>query len=104
VPKQTGSGGRVKLLGISKRGDGYLRTLLIHGARRGKSACQRAGAMVGADQGSPPLQCGVCSAGGQNGQNDLGRNRQGAGLPQRLQKRQATSGVKSKSIRKDKTT
>lgn len=33
VPKQTGSGGRVKLLGISKRGDGYLRTLLIHGAR-----------------------------------------------------------------------
>ncbi len=33
VPKQTGSGGRVKLLGISKRGDTYLRTLLIHGAR-----------------------------------------------------------------------
>ena len=33
VPKQTGSGGKVKLLGISKRGDGYLRCLLIHGAR-----------------------------------------------------------------------
>lgn len=33
VPAQTGSGGRVKLLGISKRGDTYLRTLLIHGAR-----------------------------------------------------------------------
>jgi transposase len=33
VPKQTGTGGRVKLLGISKRGDTYLRTLLIHGAR-----------------------------------------------------------------------
>lgn len=33
VPSQVGSGGRVKLLGISKRGDTYLRTLLIHGAR-----------------------------------------------------------------------
>lgn len=33
VPKQTGSGGKVRLLGISKRGDTYLRTLLIHGAR-----------------------------------------------------------------------
>lgn len=33
VPKQTGTGGRVKLQGISKRGDTYLRTLLIHGAR-----------------------------------------------------------------------
>ena len=33
VPKQRGSGGKVNLLGISKRGDTYLRTLLIHGAR-----------------------------------------------------------------------
>lgn len=33
VPRQSGTGGRVKLLGISKRGDIYLRTLLIHGAR-----------------------------------------------------------------------
>lgn len=33
VPKQTGTGGKVKLQGISKRGDAYLRTLLIHGAR-----------------------------------------------------------------------
>lgn len=33
VPKQTGSGGKVDLHGISKRGDTYLRTLLIHGAR-----------------------------------------------------------------------
>ncbi len=33
VPKQTGSGGKVTLLGISRRGDSYLRTLLIHGAR-----------------------------------------------------------------------
>jgi transposase len=33
VPRQRSSGGRAKLLGISKRGDRYLRTLLIHGAR-----------------------------------------------------------------------
>ncbi|MGF6813083.1 transposase [Paraburkholderia sp. Clong3] len=33
VPRQTGSGGKVLLLGIRKRGDTYLRTLLIHGAR-----------------------------------------------------------------------
>jgi transposase len=33
VPAQTGSGGKVRLLGMSKRGDTYLRTLLIHGAR-----------------------------------------------------------------------
>jgi transposase len=33
VPRQTGTGGRIRLLGISKRGDKYLRTLLIHGAR-----------------------------------------------------------------------
>jgi transposase len=33
VPKQHSTGGKSNLLGISKRGDRYLRTLLIHGAR-----------------------------------------------------------------------
>lgn len=33
VPRQSGTGGKVKLLEISKRGDAYLRTLLVHGAR-----------------------------------------------------------------------
>lgn len=33
VPKQIGTGGRIQLLGISRRGDTYVRTLLIHGAR-----------------------------------------------------------------------
>jgi len=33
VPKQDSSGGKTRLLGISKRGDPYLRTLLVHGAR-----------------------------------------------------------------------
>ena len=33
VPRQHSSGGKPTLLGISKRGDSYLRTLMIHGAR-----------------------------------------------------------------------
>jgi transposase len=33
VPRQNGTGGKVRLGSISKRGDPYLRTLLIHGAR-----------------------------------------------------------------------
>lgn len=33
TPKQNSSGGKEKLLGISKRGDSYVRCLLVHGAR-----------------------------------------------------------------------
>ena len=33
VPRQHSSGGKPLLLGISKRGDAYVRTLLVHGAR-----------------------------------------------------------------------
>lgn len=33
VPRQHSTGGKAVLLGISKRGDAYIRTLLIHGAR-----------------------------------------------------------------------
>lgn len=41
VPKQHSSGGKQRLLGISKRGDAYLRTLLIHGARSVIAALKR---------------------------------------------------------------
>jgi transposase len=41
VPKQHSTGGKPVLLGISKRGDAYLRTLLIHGARSVILADQR---------------------------------------------------------------
>jgi transposase len=41
VPRQNSSGGRNVLLGISKRGDTYLRTLLIHGARSVMLAASR---------------------------------------------------------------
>jgi len=37
VPRQHSSGGKSTLLGMSKRGDSYLRTLLIHGARSAPS-------------------------------------------------------------------
>ena len=43
VPRQFSTGGKQTLLGISKRGDKYLRTLLIHGAR---SVVQMAGKHV----------------------------------------------------------
>ena len=33
VPRQHSTGGKVRLLGISKRGDAYTRKLLVHGAR-----------------------------------------------------------------------
>ena len=41
VPRQHSSGGRTRLLGISKRGDRYLRTLLVHGARSALVRCGR---------------------------------------------------------------
>ena len=43
VPRQHSSGGKTLLLGMSKRGDGYLRTLLIHGARAVITAAERKG-------------------------------------------------------------
>lgn len=33
TPRQHSSGGKDRLLAVSKRGDAYLRTLLVHGAR-----------------------------------------------------------------------
>lgn len=41
VPRQNSSGGKTVLLGMSKRGDSYLRTLLIQGARSVIYAVQR---------------------------------------------------------------
>ena len=41
VPRQHSSGGRTVLLGISKRGDRYLRTLFIHGARSAVRTVER---------------------------------------------------------------
>jgi transposase len=43
TPRQNSSGGKERLLGISKRGDAYLRMLLVHGAR---SMIRTAGAKI----------------------------------------------------------
>jgi len=41
TPKQNSSGGKDKLLGISKRGDPYVRSILIHGARASVNAAKK---------------------------------------------------------------
>jgi transposase len=41
VPRQDSSGGKARLLGITKRGDKYLRCLLVHGARSITTHAQR---------------------------------------------------------------
>ncbi len=41
VPKQHSSGNTTRLSGISKRGDGYVRKLLIHGARSVVNNCDK---------------------------------------------------------------
>jgi transposase len=48
VPRQASTGGRAKLLGISKRGNKYLRKLLIHGARSVLRPLSRSATPLGA--------------------------------------------------------
>lgn len=43
TPRQVGTGGKTQQLGISKRGDTYLRTLLIAGARAVIARAERSG-------------------------------------------------------------
>jgi transposase len=47
VPRQHSTGGRAKLLGISKRGNRYLRKILIHGARAAVVRLKRERAPMG---------------------------------------------------------
>ena len=47
IPQQHSTGGRSRLLGISKRGNIYLRTLLIHGARGVLGPLMRGGSTLG---------------------------------------------------------
>jgi len=48
VPRQYSTGGKPRLLSISKRGNIYLRKLLIHGARAAVGRMKRDGLSVGA--------------------------------------------------------
>lgn len=81
VPKQHSTGGKTRLLGISKRGDRYLRTLLIHGARadpwrpRGGAHRRTQGRGRVLDQAatvSAPQERGRSGAGQQERPHDLG--------------------------------
>ena len=47
VPKQMTTGGKPKLLGINKRGNGYLRKMLIHGARAALPSLSKVEAPMG---------------------------------------------------------
>lgn len=48
VPRQNTTGGKPRLLGISKRGNKYLRTLLIHGARAALPSLAKSETTLGA--------------------------------------------------------
>ena len=48
VPRQYSTGGKTKLLGISKRGNVYLRKILIHGARAAVLRIKRDRSSIGA--------------------------------------------------------
>jgi transposase len=60
VPRQHSSGGKEVLLGISKRGDRYLRSLLIHGARA---------AVIQAARKTDPLSCWINRIRAERGHN-----------------------------------
>jgi len=47
VPRQWSTGGKAKLLGISKRGNPYLRKMFIHGARAAVLRVKREGSTLG---------------------------------------------------------
>ena len=47
VPRQMTTGGKPKLLGISKRGNGYLRRMLIHGARAALPSLAKGNTLLG---------------------------------------------------------
>jgi transposase len=48
VPRQHSTGGKVRLLGIGKRGNGYLRRLLVHAARSLKRSAKTRDDRLGA--------------------------------------------------------
>ncbi len=64
VPREHSTGGKQRLLGISERGNKYLRTLLIHGARAALPYLEKLldqGAQKGLE---PPEEQGEVVAGG----------------------------------------
>lgn len=76
TPGRHSTGGRERLFGISKRGDSYLRKLLVHGARAVvRHASARDDALsrwLNAPSGRKACQCGDCRASEQDGACGLG--------------------------------
>jgi len=75
VPKQTGSGGKVCLPGISKRGDTYLWTLFIHGARTAALLSKEPGLWITELKKTASDQCGYRGDGKQAGADGMGNSR-----------------------------
>ena len=85
TPRQNSSGGKERLLGISKRGDTYLRTLLIHGARSAlrtaKNKDDRLSRWVMPNCRDPSPQRGGSCLGQQDGAHCLGDDEERHGIP-----------------------
>ena len=93
VPRQHSSGGKPMLLGISKRGDAYLRTLLIHGARSAvrvaEAQIDACGPVVNRHVRSASHECRCGGSGEQERQNRVGA----VGTWTRLQRRLQIGGI-----------
>ena len=84
VPQQRSSGGKERLGTISRRGDGYLRTLLMHGARavvRIMTARPAADNWIGRLLQRRPVNVTVAAQANKTATDRLGRAEQDGGLP-----------------------
>ena len=106
VPRQATTGGRPKLLGISKRGNKYLRKLLIHGARSAMPSLLNGATPLGAWLrglvGAGPQERGHGGAGQQAGPDRLGRAAPGRArstLPSPQQRERIGCGELTRRVR-----
>jgi hypothetical protein len=76
VPRQHSTGGKARLLGISKRGNSYLRKILIHGARSAVVRMKRERAPLGAWLDALQTR-GAAQRGGDRYSQQTGKNRLG---------------------------
>ena len=89
VPRQSGTGGKIRLGSISKRGDPYLRTLLIHGARSVMCHAKAPTAWQTRDSGTTTCQRGGGGPGQQDGTNGVGDSGSRSGVSEGLREREA---------------
>lgn len=62
MPKQHSSGNKTRLSGISKRGDQYVRKLLIHGARAAVKYCDKKSDRLSVWLADKKQRCGINKA------------------------------------------